>query len=159
MSHAYFLVLAHQIVWISFFLSVTWYELRERLLLPKAAIELKEFCDCDSTDDDLWREITLLLNNNDKWRDPDLSLSSMSELLESNRTYVGEAFKRNTGMTFIEYLTKRRIDYVVARIKDNPKADIHELFNHVGYRQRSTSWRNFQKITGMTPTEFIDNLK
>jgi two-component system response regulator YesN len=83
----------------------------------------------------------------------------MSELLESNRTYVGEAFKRNTGMTFIEYLTKRRIDYVVARIKDNPKADIHELFNHVGYRQRSTSWRNFQKITGMTPTEFIDNLK
>ena len=159
MFHAYFLVLAHQIVWISFFLSVTWYELRERLLLPKAAIELKEFCDCDSTDDDLWREITLLLNNNDKWRDPDLSLSSMSELLESNRTYVGEAFKRNTGMTFIEYLTKRRIDYVVARIKDNPKADIHELFNHVGYRQRSTSWRNFQKITGMTPTEFIDNLK
>ena len=159
MSHAYFLVLAHQIVWISFFLSVTWYELRERLPLPKAAIELKEFCDCDPTDDDLWREITLLLNNNDKWRDPDLSLSSMSELLESNRTYVGEAFKRNTGMTFIEYLTKRRIDYVVARIKDNPKVDIHELFNHVGYRQRSTSWRNFQKITGMTPTEFIDNLK
>ena len=104
MSHAYFLVLAHQIVWISFFLSVTWYELRERLLFPKAAIEQKEFCDCDSTDDDLWKEITLLLNNNDKWRDPDLSLSSMSELLESNRTYVGEAFKRNTGMTPTEFI-------------------------------------------------------
>ena len=83
----------------------------------------------------------------------------LSEVLESNRTYVGEAFKRNTGMTFIEYLTKHRIDYIVARIKDDPKADIHQLFNHVGYRQRSTAWRNFQKITGMTPTEFVNNLK
>jgi AraC-like DNA-binding protein len=97
--------------------------------------------------------------NNEKWRDPNLSLSSLSEVLESNRTYVGEAFKRNTGMTFIEYLTKHRIDYIVARTKDDPKADIHQLFNHVGYRQRSTAWRNFQKITGMTPTEFVNNLK
>ena len=48
---------------------------------------------------------------------------------------------------------------IVAKIKDDPKADIHKLFNHVGYRQRSTAWRNFQKITGMTPTEFVNNLK
>jgi AraC-like DNA-binding protein len=159
MSHAYWLVLAHQVVWITFFITVAWYELRERLLVPQDVLEQEESCDCDSVDDVLWREITLLLNNNEKWRDPNLSLSSLSEVLESNRTYVGEAFKRNTGMTFIEYLTKHRIDYIVARIKDDPKADIHELFNHVGYRQRSTAWRNFQKITGMTPTEFVNNLK
>ena len=159
MSHAYWLVLAHQVVWITFFITVAWYELRERLLVPQDVLEQEESCDCDSVDDVLWREITLLLNNNEKWRDPNLSLSSLSEVLESNRTYVGEAFKRNTGMTFIEYLTKHRIDYIVARIKDDPKADIHKLFNHVGYRQRSTAWRNFQKITGMTPTEFVNNLK
>ena len=159
MFHAYFLVLAHQIVWISLFLSVVWYELRERLLVPQAALKQEESCDCDSTEDGLWGEITLLLDNNEKWRDPNLSLSSLSELLDSNRTYIGEAFKQNTGMTFVEYMTKRRIDYVMARMKDNPKADIHELFNYVGYRQRSTAWRNFQKITGMTPTEFVDNLK
>ena len=140
------LVLAHQIVWITFFLSVAWYELRERLLVPRAALELKDACDCDYESDGLWR-------------DPNLSLCSLSELLESNRTYVGEAFKRNTGMTFVEYLTKRRIDYVIARMKTDPGADIHELFNHVGYRQRSTAWGNFLKIAGMTPTEFIDNLK
>jgi AraC-like DNA-binding protein len=159
MSHAYWLVLAHQVVWITFFITVAWYELRERLLVPQDVLEQEESCDCDSVDDVLWREIALLLNNNEKWRDPNLSLSSLSEVLESNRTYVGEAFKRNTGMTFIEYLTKHRIDYIVARIKDDPKADIHQLFNHVGYRQRSTAWRNFQKITGMTPTEFVNNLK
>ena len=32
MSHAYWLVLAHQIVWITFFLGIAWYELKERLV-------------------------------------------------------------------------------------------------------------------------------
>lgn len=159
MSHAYWLVLAHQIVWITFFLAVAWYELRERLLVPQTVLEQVESCDGDSTDDSLWKEINLLLDNNDKWRDPNLSLSSLSEQLASNRTYVGEAFKRNARMTFIEYLTKRRIGYVIDALQANPNADIHELLNYVGYRQRSTAWRNFQKITGMTPTEFVDNLK
>ena len=159
MSHAYWLVLAHQIVWITFFLAVAWYELRERLLVPQTVLEQVESYDGDSTDDSLWKGINLLLDNNDKWRDPNLSLSSLSEQLASNRTYVGEAFKRNTKMTFIEYLTKRRIDYVIDALQTNPNAEIHELLNYVGYRQRSTAWRNFQKITGMTPTEFVDNLK
>ena len=159
MSHAYWLVLAHQIVWITFFLAVAWYELRERLLVPQTVLEQVESCDGDSTDDSLWKEINLLLDNNDKWRDPNLSLSSLSEQLASNRTYVGEAFKRNARMTFIEYLTKRRIGYVIDALQANPNADIHQLLSYVGYRQRSTAWRNFQKIAGMTPTEFVDNLK
>lgn len=159
MSHCYILVLAHQIVWISFFLYVAWYELKERLVVQQARQEQGESSVCDFTEDSLWMEITLLFDNNQKWRDPNLSLSSLAELLESNRTYVGDAFKRNTGMTFVEYLTKRRIDYVIAGIKSDPNADIHELFNYVGYRQRSTAWRNFQKIAGITPTEFVENLK
>ena len=156
-SHLYFLVLVHQILWLLFFFSVSWYDLRERLVVSQVVSEHGDAR--DSTDDCLWGKIIVLLDNNDKWRDPNLSLSSLSELLGSNRTYVGESFKRNTGMTFIEYVTKRRIDYVIARMEDNPKADIHDLFIHVGYRQRSTAWRNFQKITGMTPTQFINNLK
>ena len=158
-SHSYWLILAHQIAWITFFLTVAWYELNERLLVPKTIQEAEASCTCDHEDDCLWGKILLWLDSNEKWRDPNLSLSTLSELLESNRTYVGEAFKRNTGMTFVKYLTKRRIDYVTARLEEDPDADIHELFNYVGYRQHSTAWRNFQKVTGVTPAEFIDKVK
>ena len=54
------------------------------------------------------------------------------EILQSNRTYVGKAFKQNTGMTFAKYLSKRRIDYVMTILKEEPDADIQELFNYAG---------------------------
>ena len=159
MSHSDWFMLAHQIVWITFFLSVSWYELNERLLVPKTILESDDSCHCESVDDGLWGQIVFLLESREKWRDPNLSLSALSEFLQSNRTYVGEAFKRNTGMTFVEYINKRRIKYVVTEQKKDPNTDIHELFNYVGYRQRSTAWRNFQRVTGVTPHEFREKLK
>ena len=171
MSHSYWLVLAHQFVWFAFFLSVTWYELKERLLAPHDSTpasqepepvitELQpDSTKCCETNNELWEQIMHLLEKQEKWRDPNLSLISLSEILKSNRTYVENAFKQNADMTFIKYITKRRIDHVISVLKENPAADIHELFNYVGYRQRSTAWRNFQKVTGYTPTEFIESLQ
>ena len=159
MSHSYVLVLVHQVVWIALFLSVAWYELKERLLSQKEVLESEETGACDVADGGLWGRIILLVDNDDKWRDPDLSLSALSEWLGSNRTYVGEAFKRETGMTFIAYLTKRRIDYVCDQLKKDLNSDVQKLFNYVGYRQRSTAWRNFLKVTGVTPTEYLERLR
>ena len=158
-SHVYWLALIHQTVWITFFVYVAYYELQERLQTPQKTLETAAGTTADSASDKLWEQAMLLLDSNDKWRSPELSLTSLSEQLESNRTYVGESFKRNTGMTFVEYITHRRIDYVIETLKREPETNLHELFNYVGYRQRSTDWRNFQKITGLTPTEFVEGLK
>ena len=89
-----------------------------------------------------------LLEVQGMWRSPYLSLASLCEELGCNRTYVGEAFRRNVGQTFVEYIAQR-----------HPDTDIHQLFTDVGYRQRSTAWRNFHKVTGITPTEFVEQLR
>lgn len=159
LTHAQWLVLVHQLTWMAFFIAVTYYELTERLLDPKATKESDEVEISSAKADHLWELIMVSLEAGDLWRNPELSLTSLAELLESNRTYIGEAFKRNTGMTFVEYITQRRIDYVVSALKENPEVNVQGLFNYVGYRQRSTAWRNFQKITGLTPTEFVERLK
>ena len=108
--------------------------------------------------DELWEKILHIMNELEGWRNPEMSLNSLSEQVLSNRTYVGDAFKRNTGMTFSEYVTKRRIDDVVAVLTRNPKAQIQEAFLNAGYRQRSTAWKNFHKIMGVSPTEFVQNI-
>lgn len=159
LSHFYIFQLLHQIMWMTFFFCVTNYDLRERLLLSKNTGKYPETKTPDFETMSLWERIVWMLDEEEKWRDPNLGLSSFSEELKSNRTYVGDAFKQNTGMTFSEYITKRRIDYVIEKMKQNPKADIHDLFSHVGYCQRTTAVRNFQKIAGMTPTEFLACIK
>lgn len=158
LSHSYIFLLLHQMMWIFFFLGIAYYELKERLLMPK----MKEHHGISGTDSEtigLWGRIVMVLENEGRWRDPNLGLTFLSDELKSNRTYVGDAFKKNTGLTFVEYITKRRIDYVVGELKQNPEANIYELFVYVGYSQRTTATRNFQKITGTTPSEFVKGLK
>ena len=159
LSHSYIFQLLHQIMWMTFFFCVAYYDLHERLLLPQNTGVYKETQTPDFATMSLWKRIVWMLDVEEKWRDPHLGLSSFSKELKSNRTYVGNAFKQNTGMTFVDYITKRRIDYVMKQMKQNPEADIHDLFSYVGYCQRTTAVRNFQKIAGMTPADFLKCLK
>ena len=158
-THVYWFVLAHQLVWITLFIAVAYYELHERLLPLKTKVKPGIGEKKHAETDHLWELIMLSLENDELWRSPELSLTSLAERLDSNRTYVGDSFKRNTGMTFVDYITHRRIDYVVKVLKDDSQADVQELFNYVGYRQRSTARRNFHKVTGLTLPEFIEGLK
>lgn len=159
LSHAYVFVLLHQMAWISVFVSIAYYELKERLLVVPPTIQPVAFSIPETSDDELWMQIVQLLEEQGKWCSPDLSLTTLCEELNCNRTYVGEAFRRNTGQTFVEYITHRRIGHVVEVMKSQPDGDIHQLFTDVGYRQRSTAWRNFHKVTGLTPTEFVEQLR
>ncbi|MBE6301447.1 MAG: AraC family transcriptional regulator [Parabacteroides distasonis] len=161
LSHAYWLILLHQLVWMAFFFGVAYYELRERIIVsPSTQDYLKpDTASTDFVDDELWIKIMRIVEENEGWRNPDMDMSSLTKQLFSNRTYVGEAFKLHTGMTFGEYITKRRIDYVAERLKHNPDANIQELFIEAGYRHRSTAWRHFQKLKGVSPTEFAEGSK
>ena len=158
-THARVFAILHQLSMLFFFFWLIWYELKERLPVPEndsvAGAEDKPY----EIIDKLWIDVTHLLIEQQGWRNPELSLMSLSEELASNRTYVCEAFKKFAGCTFSEYIAKRRIEYVASELKRNPKANLQALFSYAGFRQRSTAYRNFQKIMGVSPTEFLESLK
>lgn len=156
-THSYVAQLMHQLVWMAFFFSITYYELKERLV--STAKESQPDTVAKAEGDELWQRIVNLMDEEGGWYNPEISQSYLATRLFSNRTYIGDAFKRNTGMSFRDYQIKRRIDYVVHQLRLNPRADVQELFFRMGYRDRSTAWRNFRKIMGVSPSEFVDTLK
>lgn len=159
-THATIFMLLHQLSMFLFFFWVIWYELKERLPIPENnTIGGTALYDSYDVIDKLWVDITRLIVEQQGWRNPELSLQSISEELASNRTYIGEAFKKFAGCTFSEYIAKRRIEYVVSELERNPQGNLQQLFSQAGFRQRSTAYRNFQKIMGVTPTEFLESLK
>ena len=157
-THSMIIAVLHQLAMLLFFFMVLSYELKERLPVPENnnGSEMPESFDVI---DKLWVDITRLLVEQQGWRNPELSLQSLSEDLGSNRTYIGDAFKKFAGCTFSEYITKRRIEYVVSELKRNPQGNLQRLFSQAGYRQRSTAYRNFQKVMGVTLAEYLESLK
>lgn len=153
-THSHILVLAHQVLWLTFLSAVTWYELTIRLVANDGVDGNAKFSE-NTKYDHLWENIMSIIEVEHEWRNPNLTLSSLTSQVYSNRTYVSEAFKRNAGTNFSEYISRRRIRYVVEYLNLHPEADIKSLFFYVGYRSYSTAWDNFRRITGMTPAEFI----
>ena len=74
MSHAYVLVLLHQVAWFGFFLSVTYYELKERLLVLPSVMQPVAAKVSETSGDELWDHIVHLLEVQGMWRSPYLSL-------------------------------------------------------------------------------------
>ena len=157
-THAKIFMLLHQLSMLLFFFWVIWYELRERLpVLGENTIDhVHEQYDVIEK---IWIDITKIVVEQQGWRNPELSLQSLSNELASNRTYVSEAFKKYAGCTFSEYIAMRRIEFVVSELKRNPQVNLQTLLGSAGFRQRSTAYRNFQKIMGVSPTEFLESLK
>ena len=147
-----------------FYYFSTEFELKERLrpngkesgketgaLHPQDNPELMEM--------DLWGRVCQLMDKEEVWRDPDLSMTSLSQMCATNVTYLGRIIQQETGKGFKEMVNAKRVSSVVAQIRQNPDTDIQTAFFNAGYRSRTTAWRNFKDITGSSPADYRMSIK
>lgn len=83
----------------------------------------------------------------------DISLDSVSQILNMNASYFSALFKRFFGVNFVEYLTELRINAAKELLRD-PLRPTAEIASMVGYESPNYFARAFKKKTGMTPTEY-----
>jgi PAS domain S-box-containing protein len=86
---------------------------------------------------------------------PGLTLSDLSEKLETNKTYLSQAINSEYG-NFSDYLNKLRIVEACRLIQDglDPKFSIDYLYSEVGFSARTTFYAAFKKFTGVSPSQF-----
>lgn len=92
------------------------------------------------------------------YADPDISLNTVCAFLAISTSYFSSVFKAYTGETFIEALTKKRIEKAKALIENTSKKN-YEVAGEVGYNDPHYFSTIFKKMTGMTPTEYAKKVR
>lgn len=83
----------------------------------------------------------------------DISLEDVAEHVHLNPHYFSKVFKQQTGETFIDYLTRLRIERAKELIGEG-HLSLKEVCYLVGYNDPNYFSRVFKKVTGLTPTEY-----
>jgi two-component system response regulator YesN len=88
---------------------------------------------------------------------PILSLQWVaSEILFMNADYIGKQFKRETGLTFTQYVAKMRVQRAIDHIAMSDKVKVLELAEMLGYGNNPHYFsRVFKQQTGLTPSEMM----
>lgn len=87
------------------------------------------------------------------YKDPKISLNSVCTYLAMSTSYFSSVFKNCTGETFIEALTKKRVEKA-KNLLENTAMKTYEIAEEVGYSDAHYFSSIFKKLTGMTPTEY-----
>lgn len=106
----------------------------------------------------LYLEILNLLENKKIYRDPELTIKKLAEILESNTTYVSNAIKLNGNSKFNQIINNYRMKDVLTDL-DNKKHKhytLEHIYTEAGFSQQPTFNRIFKDHTGKTPREYID---
>ena len=89
----------------------------------------------------------------DAHQQEDLHVEDVSKALNISVFYFCKVFKKATGMTFTEYLSKVRV--LKARtLLENPHVRVAEVAFAAGFQSLTHFNRIFRKLTGQSPTAY-----
>lgn len=86
--------------------------------------------------------------------DPGLSLHAVSKALAISSSYFSALFKAQTGETFVEALTRVRMEHAKELLRTT-RLRSYEIAEQVGYSDAHYFGSTFKKYVGMTPKEYV----
>ena len=83
----------------------------------------------------------------------EISLGQLAELVDMNASYLSSVFKKETGMTYSEYLILCRVQQA-SRLLVETNLSIGEIAHQSGYQDARYFSKQFSKQVGLKPSEY-----
>lgn len=83
----------------------------------------------------------------------EISLGQMADMVDMNASYLSSMFKRETGMTYSEYLFSCRVKQASRLLVETGKS-IGEIAKECGYQDARYFSKQFSKLVGLKPSEY-----
>lgn len=106
----------------------------------------------------LWLSLCRAMELDALWKDPELCLDRLSRVLHTNRTTLTRLYRAH-GTTFARDLRERRISFILDQLEGDSSLLLEPLFYEAGYRNYSTGWRQFRRVTGVSPSVYLENMR
>lgn len=113
----------------------------------------------DEDEGSLAARLTNAMTEHELWKNPELTIISLSEFLGTNRTYVSKAIKSNFNGNFSDFVNRYRIEHAVKLMKSQRKEDVvlKSIAVDSGYGSLSSFTRNFKILYHATPSQWLEN--
>lgn len=113
----------------------------------------------DETSIALFNQIHSLIREQQLFKQPRFSLRDLAEASGLNEKLLSGLINQQSGKNFCDYINKLRIDAICQRMENiTPATPLLHLAMEMGFNAKSTFNTAFKKETGLTPSQFVQQL-
>ena len=113
----------------------------------------------DNGNEELLERICQLMDERQLFRNSELKVADVAEVLCTNSRYVTDCIKDRRGMTFTQFVNEYRVSYVQQILRQRPNLKVFEAYTEAGFTSERSFFRIFKDVTGMTTSEWLSQNK
>ena len=152
-------------IYVGFYLCMSIMGLRQQDIYTKVEIDLNKTEPLSATHiispvlrSRLAQELAALMLQEHAYRNPELCINKVAQVLGTNRTYLSTIIRENFNNNFIGWVNRYRIGEAKELLSNNNSLSITEISEQVGFKSITSFNLFFKKETGVSPTGFRKNV-
>ncbi len=112
------------------------------------------------SNEQLANKLTDLFTEKNIYKNPELKITDVSQLLGTNRTYVSELINSDFACSFVEFVNRYRFNEAKRLLNDvEPEVfTLNDISEHAGFGSLGTFIRVFRQFEGVTPGKYRETL-
>jgi YesN/AraC family two-component response regulator len=111
----------------------------------------------DSDQTTIYIRLSSLMLQEKLYLNPDLTLKDLALRLGTNTRYLSQVINTLSGFNLQHFINTHRIEEVKRKVL-KPEYDnltLYGIAQHCGFKNKSTFYKVFKEVTGLTPKDFI----
>lgn len=99
------------------------------------------------------RKLRMAMQKDSIYRDPNLTLASLSKHIGVSTNYVSQTLNEHIGKSFFEFVSDWRVEEAMPLVQRNEQT-VLAIAYEVGFNSRSAFYKAFKRQTGLTPSDY-----
>ncbi len=110
---------------------------------------------------DIHHRLIWLMEEKAVYRDPEITLAQLAAMLNVHPNSLSQVINSQEQKTFYDYINELRINDFKYRIQqpENSRFTLLALALECGFNSKTTFNRNFKKVTGISPSEYLQTIR